>query len=60
MLANTKPKIIPGEEHTMILLLPMISMYFSAKRVNRRFVPATIKPTAVGWSKPIDLNNVAE
>lgn len=48
ILARTSPTIIPGAENTMILRLPIMSMYFKAIRVNRKLVPETIKPTAVG------------
>lgn len=51
--------IMPGADQIIILRLPMISMYFKAMRVKRKFVPETIKPTAVGWLNPISANNVA-
>ena len=59
ILARVRPTIMPGAEKIMILRRPIMSMYFSAKSVNRKFVPDTIRPTAVGWLKPISLNNVA-
>lgn len=48
MLATTSPITIPGAEKIMIFLRPMMSMYFNAKSVNTKFVPETIRPTAVG------------
>ena len=60
ILARTNPNIIPGAVHTMILRLPIMSMYFKAKSVKRKFVPAIISPTAVGWLNPMDLKRVAE
>ncbi len=47
-LANVNPKIIPGEDQIIIFLRPIISMYFNAKSVKRKFVPDTMSPTAVG------------
>ena len=47
-LAKTRPTTIPGAEKIMIFRRPMMSMYFSAKRVKTKLVPETIKPTAVG------------
>jgi hypothetical protein len=35
-------------------------LHLSANKVKTKFVPAMIKPTAVGLSNPIDLNRVAE
>ena len=59
MLARTRPTTMPGADQSMILRRPMMSMYFSAKSVKMKFVPETIRPTAVGWSNPISLNRVA-
>ena len=51
---------MPGAEMIMILRRPIMSMYFNAKSVKMKFVPETMRPTAVGWSKPISLNSVAD
>lgn len=59
ILARTRPITMPGAEKTMIFRRPMISMYFKANKVKRKLVPETMRPTAVGWLKPISLNNVA-
>jgi hypothetical protein len=48
MDARTNPKIIPGAEKIIIRLLPIMSMYFNANSVKRKFVPEMIKPTAIG------------
>ena len=37
-----------------------MSMYLSATSVKMKFVPETMRPTAVGWSKPIWAKSVAE
>lgn len=60
MLARVRPTIIPGADKIMIRRRPTISMYLSATSVKRKFVPAMISPTAVGWLKPMDLKSVAE
>lgn len=60
MLARVSPNIMPGAEMIMIFLRPMISMYLRAKRVKMKLVPETMRPTAVGLSKPISLKRVAE
>ena len=60
MLASVSPKIMPGADHNMMVLRPIISMYFKATSVNMKFVPETMSPTAVGWSNPICLKSVAE
>ena len=54
-----RPATIPGAEKIIIFLLPMMSIYFSANNVNTKFVPETMRPTAVGWSNPIILKSVA-
>lgn len=51
---------MPGIDQRRIRRRPIMSMYFKAKSVNRKFVPDTMSPTAVGWLKPISLNKVAE
>ena len=51
---------MPGAVQIIIFRRPMMSMYFRAKRVKRKFVPEIIRPTAVGWSKPISLKRVAK
>ena len=60
MEASVSPKTMPGADQIMILRRPMMSMYLSAKRVKMKLVPETIRPTAMGLSKPISLNSVAE
>ena len=59
MAATTRPTIIPGAEKTMIFRRPMMSMYFSAKSVKTKFVPETIKLTAMESLKPISSKRVA-
>lgn len=53
------PITIPGAETIMIFLRPMMSIYFSANKVNIKLVPDTMRPTAVGSLNPISLNIVA-
>ena len=60
ILASVSPMIMPGEEMSMILRLPIMSMYLSANKVKRKLVPDTMRPTAVGWLNPICLKSVAE
>lgn len=43
----------------MILRRPIMSMYFSAKSVKTKFVPETIKLTAIESLKPISSKRVA-
>ena len=57
--ARTRPTIMPGAVQIMILRRPMMSMYWSAKSVKMKFVPEMMRPTAVGWLKPISLKRVA-
>ena len=59
MAATTRPIIIPGAENIMILRRPMMSMYFNAKSVKTKFVPETIKLTAMESLKPISSKRVA-
>lgn len=59
ILAKVSPMTIPGEETIMIFRRPMMSMYLSANNVNRKFVPETMRPTAVGSLNPISLKIVA-
>ena len=59
ILASTSPITIPGAEKIMIFRLPMISMYLSAKSVKMKFVPETMRPTAVGLLNPISWKMVA-
>ena len=47
-LANVKPMIIPGAVMSMIRRRPTISIYLSATSVKMKFVPATMRETAVG------------
>lgn len=51
---------MPGAEKTMILRRPMMSMYFSAKSVKTKFVPETIRLTAMESLKPISSKSVAD
>ena len=45
---------------SMMRRRPTMSMYLRATRVKMKFVPETMRPTAVGWSKPIWAKSVAE
>ena len=60
MEASVRPKTMPGAERSMMRRRPTMSMYLSATRVKTNFVPETMRPTAVGWSKPIWAKSVAE
>ena len=55
-----RPKTMPGAEMSMMRRRPTMSMYLRATRVKTKFVPETMRPTAVGWSKPIWAKSVAE
>ena len=57
--ASTRPKIMHGTVQSKIFRRPMVSMYFRATRLKRKFVPETMRLTAVGWSNPISLKRVA-
>lgn len=60
MLAKVSPNTIPGALHTIIRLLPIVSIHLRATRVKMKFVPETMSPTAVGLLNPICLKSVAE
>ena len=59
MLARVSPTTMPGADQIMIFRRPIMSMYFRANSVKTKLVTETIRPTAVGWLKPIILNSVA-
>jgi hypothetical protein len=60
ILASVSPTTIPGALQIIIFLLPILSIHLRAISVKIKFVPDTIRPTAVGWLNPISLNKVAE